>query len=49
MTVPACLPRIHASAALGGPGDLTKRRYFDLETQLYGKAIIPKNGTIAIP
>jgi hypothetical protein len=25
---PGLLPAIHASAALGGPGDLIKRRYF---------------------
>ena len=46
---PGLLAAIHASAALGGPGALVEWRYFDLEAQLYGEAIIPKNGAIAIP
>jgi len=46
---PGLLAAIHASAALGGPRALVEWRYFDLEAQLYGEAIIPKNGAIAIP
>ena len=46
---PGLLAAIHASAALGGPGALVEWRYFDLEAQLYGEAILPKNGAIAIP
>ena len=46
---PGLLAAIHGSAALGGPGALVEWRYFDLEAQLYGEAIIPKNGAIAIP
>jgi len=40
---------LHANAALGGPGAMVEWRYFDLEEQLYGVAIIPKNGVIAAP
>ncbi|MGF6727534.1 L-alanine-DL-glutamate epimerase-like enolase superfamily enzyme [Paraburkholderia sp. GAS41] len=36
-------------AALGGPAAMVEWRYFDLEAQLYGDAIIPKNGTMAVP
>jgi L-alanine-DL-glutamate epimerase-like enolase superfamily enzyme len=46
---PGLLAAIHASAALGGPGALVEWRYFDLEAQLYGEAIVPKDGAIAIP
>ncbi|SOZ39229.1 mandelate racemase/muconate lactonizing enzyme family protein [Cupriavidus neocaledonicus] len=46
---PGLLASVHASAALGGPGALVEWRYFDLEAQLYGDAIIPKNGAIAVP
>jgi hypothetical protein len=41
---PGLLAAVHASAALGGPGALVEWRYFDLEAQLYGDDIIPKNG-----
>ena len=46
---PGLLASVHASAALGGPNALVEWRYFDLEAQLYGDAIIPKNGAIAVP
>jgi L-alanine-DL-glutamate epimerase-like enolase superfamily enzyme len=46
---PGLLAAVHASAALGGPGALVEWRYFDLEAQLYGDDIIPKNGAIAVP
>ena len=46
---PGLLATVHASAALGGPGALVEWRYFDLEAQLYGDDIIPKNGAIAVP
>jgi L-alanine-DL-glutamate epimerase-like enolase superfamily enzyme len=46
---PGLLAAIHASAALGGPEALVEWRYFDLEAQLYGTAIVPKNGAIAVP
>jgi L-alanine-DL-glutamate epimerase-like enolase superfamily enzyme len=46
---PGLLASVHASAALGGPGALVEWRYFDLEAQLYGDAIVPHNGVIAVP
>jgi L-alanine-DL-glutamate epimerase-like enolase superfamily enzyme len=46
---PGLLAAIHASAALGGPDAWVEWRYFDLEAQLYGEAIIPKKGAIAVP
>jgi L-alanine-DL-glutamate epimerase-like enolase superfamily enzyme len=46
---PGLLASVHASAALGGKGALAEWRYFDLEAQLYGDAILPKNGAIAVP
>jgi L-alanine-DL-glutamate epimerase-like enolase superfamily enzyme len=46
---PGLLASVHASAALGGPGALVEWRYFDLEAQLYGDAIIPTNGSITVP
>lgn len=46
---PGLLASVHASAALGGAKALVEWRYFDLEAQFYGDAIIPKNGAIAVP
>jgi L-alanine-DL-glutamate epimerase-like enolase superfamily enzyme len=46
---PGLLASVHASAALGGADALVEWRFFDLEAQLYGDAIIPKNGAIAVP
>ena len=46
---PGLLAAVHASAAFGRPGALVEWRYFDLEAQLYGDAILPKNGAIAVP
>jgi len=46
---PGLLASVHASAALGGPKALVEWRYFDLEAQLYGDAIIPRNGRIGVP
>jgi L-alanine-DL-glutamate epimerase-like enolase superfamily enzyme len=46
---PGLLAVVHANAALGGPGAMVEWRYFDLEAQLYGDAVIPKNGVIAVP
>jgi L-alanine-DL-glutamate epimerase-like enolase superfamily enzyme len=46
---PGLLAAIHANAALGGAGAMVEWRYFDLEEQLYGDAIIPKNGVMAVP
>jgi L-alanine-DL-glutamate epimerase-like enolase superfamily enzyme len=46
---PGLLASVHTSAALGGPKSLIEWRYFDLEAQLYGEAIIPRDGCIAVP
>ena len=46
---PGLLAAVHASAALCGPGAMVEWRFFDLEAQLYGDDIIPKNGAIAVP
>ena len=46
---PGLLAAMHANAALGGPGAMVEWRYFDLEAQLYGDTIIPKNGLVAVP
>ena len=46
---PGLLASVHASAALGGVKSIVEWRYFDMEAQLYGDAIIPKNGAITVP
>jgi L-alanine-DL-glutamate epimerase-like enolase superfamily enzyme len=46
---PGLLASVHASAALGGAKSIVEWRYFDLEAQLYGDAIIPKEGRIGVP
>jgi L-alanine-DL-glutamate epimerase-like enolase superfamily enzyme len=46
---PGLLASVHASAALGSKDALVEWRYFDLEAQLYGDAVRPSKGTIAVP
>ncbi|MCJ2048949.1 mandelate racemase/muconate lactonizing enzyme family protein [Methylobacterium sp. J-070] len=46
---PGLLASVHASAALGGPRAMVEWRFFDLEAQLYGDAIVPRDGAIAVP
>jgi L-alanine-DL-glutamate epimerase-like enolase superfamily enzyme len=46
---PGLLASVHASAALGGARSIVEWRYFDLEAQLYGDAIIPKQGRLTVP
>jgi L-alanine-DL-glutamate epimerase-like enolase superfamily enzyme len=46
---PGLLAAVHTNAALGGAGALVEWRYFDLDAQLDGDDIIPKNGAIAVP
>jgi L-alanine-DL-glutamate epimerase-like enolase superfamily enzyme len=46
---PGLLAAIHANAALGGPGAMVEWRYFDQEAQLYGDAVAPKDGAVAVP
>jgi L-alanine-DL-glutamate epimerase-like enolase superfamily enzyme len=45
---PGLLAAVHAIAALGRD-PLVEWRYFDLETRLYGNAIVPQDGSIAVP
>jgi L-alanine-DL-glutamate epimerase-like enolase superfamily enzyme len=35
--------------ALGGADSLVEWRYFDLEACLYGDAVLPKEGSLAVP
>jgi L-alanine-DL-glutamate epimerase-like enolase superfamily enzyme len=44
---PGLLAAIHVTAALGGPDAMIEWRMFDLE--VYGSALIPKNGRIPVP
>lgn len=46
---PGLLAGVHATAALGGANPMVEWRFFDLEAQLYGDAILPKNGVMAVP
>jgi L-alanine-DL-glutamate epimerase-like enolase superfamily enzyme len=46
---PGLLAVVHANAALGGPDAWVEWRYFDLEARLYGDAIVPSKGAIALP
>lgn len=46
---PGLLAAIHASAALGSAESMIEWRYFDLEAQLYGSALLPTDGHIAVP
>jgi len=46
---PGLLAAIHATAALGAAGSMIEWRYFDLEAQLYGGALAPAHGRIAVP
>jgi L-alanine-DL-glutamate epimerase-like enolase superfamily enzyme len=45
---PGLLAGIHVNAALGR-GSLVEWRYFDLEARLYGDAVLPAEGAIAVP
>lgn len=46
---PSRLAVIHAIAALGTADAMVEWRYFDLEAQLYGGAVMPVNGRISVP
>ena len=46
---PGLLATIHATAALGTADAMIEWRYFDLEAQVYGGALVPVNGRIAVP
>lgn len=46
---PGLLAAIHATAALGGAEAMIEWRFFDLEAPLYGDALLPKDGWLAVP
>lgn len=46
---PGLLAAIHTTAALGTADCMIEWRYFDLEAQLYGAALAPKDGRIRVP
>jgi L-alanine-DL-glutamate epimerase-like enolase superfamily enzyme len=46
---PGLLAAIHVTAALGTPDAMIEWRCFDLEAQMYGGALAPKGGRIAVP
>jgi len=45
---PGLLAGVHVNAALG-QGSLVEWRYFDLEACLYADAVLPKEGSLAVP
>jgi L-alanine-DL-glutamate epimerase-like enolase superfamily enzyme len=46
---PGLLAAIHTTAALGNADAMIEWRYFDLEAQVYGGALVPANGRIPVP
>jgi L-alanine-DL-glutamate epimerase-like enolase superfamily enzyme len=46
---PGLLAAIHVAAALGTNDSMIEWRWFDLEATIYGSAISPKRGRIAVP
>lgn len=46
---PGLLAAIHTSAAIGSAESMIEWRYFDLEAQLYGDALLPVAGHIVVP
>jgi L-alanine-DL-glutamate epimerase-like enolase superfamily enzyme len=46
---PGLLAAIHATAALGTADAMIEWRYFDLEAQIYGSALVPKDGRMLVP
>ncbi|HYB10287.1 MAG TPA: mandelate racemase/muconate lactonizing enzyme family protein [Alphaproteobacteria bacterium] len=46
---PGLLAAIHATAALGTADTMIEWRCFDLEAQIYGTALAPERGRIAVP
>jgi L-alanine-DL-glutamate epimerase-like enolase superfamily enzyme len=46
---PGLLAAIHVTAALGAADAMIEWRYFDLEAQVYGGALIPEDGRIRVP
>jgi L-alanine-DL-glutamate epimerase-like enolase superfamily enzyme len=46
---PGLLAAIHVTAALGTADAMIEWRYFDLEAQIYGDALVTKHGRVAVP
>jgi L-alanine-DL-glutamate epimerase-like enolase superfamily enzyme len=46
---PGLLAAIHATAALGSADSMIEWRWFDLEATIYGAALEPRRGRIAVP
>lgn len=46
---PGLLAAIHATAALGSSDSMIEWRWFDLEATIYGAALEPRRGRIAVP
>jgi L-alanine-DL-glutamate epimerase-like enolase superfamily enzyme len=46
---PGLLAAIHTTAALGSADSMIEWRWFDLETTIYGAALQPSRGRIAVP
>jgi L-alanine-DL-glutamate epimerase-like enolase superfamily enzyme len=46
---PGLLAAIHATAALGTVDSMIEWRWFDLEATIYGRALTPRHGRIAVP
>src|SRR5690625_2601633 len=46
---PGLLAAIHATAALGGADAMIEWRWFDLVASIYGDALVPVDGRIAVP
>lgn len=46
---PGLLAAIHVTAALGTAASMIEWRYFDLQAQLYGDAVAPREGRISVP
>jgi L-alanine-DL-glutamate epimerase-like enolase superfamily enzyme len=46
---PGLLAAIHATAALGTTDSMIEWRWFDLEATIFGAALSPKHGRIAVP
>ncbi len=46
---PGLLAAIHTTAALGGPDSMIEWRWFELEASIYGDALTPAAGRVAVP
>ena len=46
---PGLLAAIHTTAALGSADSMIEWRWFNLETTIYGAALQPSRGRIAVP